>query len=160
MAHDKLQILKASPFAREMGDAELKHLADLIDVRDLADGEILVEEGKTDPNLFVVVSGLVAVAKRTPDGDWNTLHVLGPGDFVGELSFMDDEPRYAALRAQGKTTVFSLNRSRFELLVPAHPLVAYKAMRAIMRVVHHIQRRLSMQMVELSHYIYKAGGKY
>ncbi len=160
MPHDTLQILKASPFAREMKDDELKVLADLIDVHELADGEILVEEGHTDRNLYGVVKGVIAVAKHTPEGGWNVLHTLGYGDFVGELSFMDDEPRYAALRAQGPATVFSLNRGRFELLVPTHPLVVYKAMRAIMRVVHAIQRRLSMQMLELSHYIYKTGGKY
>ncbi len=33
-------------------------------------------------------------------------------------------------------------------------------MRAIILVVHQIQRRLSMQQAELSNYIYKQHGKY
>ena len=33
-------------------------------------------------------------------------------------------------------------------------------MRAIVRVAHQIQRRLSMQQTELSNYIYKQHGKY
>jgi hypothetical protein len=33
--------------------------------------------------------------------------------------------------------------------------VVYKTMRAIMRTAHAIQRRLSMQMIELSNYFFK-----
>ena len=36
----------------------------------------------------------------------------------------------------------------------------YRVMRAIIRTVHAIQRRLSMQQVELTNYIYKQHGKY
>jgi CRP/FNR family cyclic AMP-dependent transcriptional regulator len=36
----------------------------------------------------------------------------------------------------------------------------YRVMRAIIRVVHQIQRRLSMQQAELSNYIYKQHGRY
>jgi CRP-like cAMP-binding protein len=157
---DKFQILKKSPLAKEMTDDEVRVLADLIDVRTLEEGEVLLPEGSTDRNLYVVVSGVIEVAKCDQEGKWTVLHILGPEDLVGELSFMDDEPRYAALRAGAKTTVFSLSRGRFELLLHAHPLVVYKTMRAIMRTVHAIQRRLSMQMIELSNYFFKVHPKY
>jgi len=54
-------------------------LARLIEVRDLADGEVLIEEGARDSHLSVVVSGTVSVAKHTPGGGWNVLLMLRPG---------------------------------------------------------------------------------
>lgn len=156
----KLEILRASPLARELNDKECEVLARLITLHDLKDGEVLLREGQSDSNLYVVVSGEIAVGKPDDLGKWHTLHALVPGDFVGELSFMDNEPRFAALRAVGSTRVFSLNREKFETLLDSHPRIVYKAMRAIMRVVHAIQRRLSMNLVELQNYIYKVHGKY
>ncbi len=85
---------------------------------------------------------------------------LRAGDLAGELSFMDGEPRYASLIASGPTRVLVLDRPRFEELLQTHPIVVYKAMRAIMRVAHHVQRRLSLQMVDMQHYLYRTGGKY
>jgi len=156
----KFDLVKASALARELNDAECETLSRLITIHDLKDGEVLLREGQSDSNLYVVVSGEVAVSKQDEGDKWTILHALVPGDFVGELSFMDNEPRFAALRAVGTTRVFSLNREKFETLVDSHPRIVYKVMRAIMRVVHSIQRRLSMNLVELQNYIYKVHGKY
>jgi CRP-like cAMP-binding protein len=153
-------ILRNSPLGRELTDAEIDALAKLIVVRDLKDGEVLLPEGVSDSNMHVVVSGGIAVAKQGEGGKWNALHLLTPGDFVGELSFMDNAPHFAALVASGPTRVFSLSRDKFETLIDTHPRAVYKAMRTIMRVVHGIQRRLSMQMVEMQNYFFKTHGRY
>jgi CRP/FNR family transcriptional regulator, cyclic AMP receptor protein len=158
--HDKAAILGASPLAREMTPDEVAVLAALIQVRDLSDGEVLVGEGSRDSHLHVVVSGTVEVVTHAEGGGWNVLHALRPGDLVGELSFMDGEPRFAALVAVGPTRVFTLDRTQFETLLSTHPHVVYKAMRAIMRVTHGIQRRLSLQMREMQNYFLKTGGRY
>lgn len=159
-ATDKAAILKTSPLARELTDAEVAVLAGLINVRDFADGEVLVEEGSRDNHLHVVVTGAVSVAKHTPEHGWHVLQLLRPGDLAGELSFMDGDPRYAALVASGATRAFSLEREDLETLLETHPHVVYKAMRAIMRVAHTVQRRLSVQMLEMQNYFLKTGGRY
>jgi CRP-like cAMP-binding protein len=85
---------------------------------------------------------------------------MGSGDFVDELSFMDGSEHYASLVALGDTRVLGLKRETLESLLTSHPDIVYKVMRAIIRVVHQIQRRLSMQSAELTNYIYKQHGKY
>ena len=62
--------------------------------------------------------------------------------------------------AIGPTRVFGLEREKLEALLPVHPEIVYRVMRAIVRTVHEIQRRLSMQSVELTNYIYKQHGRY
>jgi CRP-like cAMP-binding protein len=89
-----------------------------------------------------------------------SLYRLEPGDLVGELSFMDDEPRFAALIASGRTEVLVLARGDFETLIEPSPQVVYKVMRAIMRVARRVQRRLSVQVREMENYIYRTGAKF
>jgi CRP-like cAMP-binding protein len=87
------------------------------------------------------------------------LHTLKPGDLVGELSFMDDEPRYGTLLASGPTKVLCLSRADFETLVETKPRVVYKVMRNIMRVAHRVQRKISWQLQDLQTYVYRTGAK-
>ena len=58
------------------------------------------------------------------------------------------------------STVFGLEREKLEALLDSQPQIVYCVMRAIVRVVHQIQRRLSMQQTELMNYIYKQHGRY
>jgi CRP-like cAMP-binding protein len=121
---------------------------------------VLVEEGESNSHLYVPVSGRISINKRDEHNEWTVLHTLRPGDLAGELSFMDGEPRFASLIASGPTRVLVIDRPKFEDLLPTHPVVVYKTMRAIMRVAHKVQHRLNMQMVDLQHYLYRTGGKY
>jgi CRP-like cAMP-binding protein len=157
---DSIEALKSSPLATEMDDAEVAALARVVELRDYADGDVLVREGESSPTLFVPLAGRIAVVKPDELGELNTLHMLGPGDLAGELSFMDGAPRYASMVASGPVKVLTLDRGRFEELLSSHPVAVYKAMRAIMRVAHRVQRRLSSQMVDMQHYLYRTGAKY
>ena len=56
--------------------------------------------------------------------------------------------------------LFGLERQRLEALLSTEPLIVYRVMRAIVRAVHEIQRRISMHATELTNYIYKQHGKY
>jgi len=153
-----IDALRSSPLGAELTPSESGVLAELVRVKTLADGEVLLPEGARDALLHIIVSGQIRVVKDTVHRR-ALLHTLEPGDLVGELSFMDDVPRYAALVASGATEVLSLERADLETLIEREPRVVYKVMRAIMRVAHRVQRRLSLQMRDLENYLYLTGGK-
>jgi CRP-like cAMP-binding protein len=157
----KIQLVRDSALAAELTAEQSAVLAELITVRDLAEGEILVDEGESDDHVHVVVSGALAVAKQMEAGQrWINLNVLTKGDLAGELAFMDGKPHYAALRATVPTRVFSLKREKLESLLDREPLIVYRVMRAIFRVVHGILHRMALQASELTNYIYKQHGRY
>lgn len=155
----KLELVRNSALAVELTGDQCAVLAELVSVRDLKDGEILVRQGASDSHLYAVVSGALAVARES-NGQWVNLHVLTKGDLAGELGFMDGRPHYAALRAAGPTQVLSLEREKLESLLERNPVVVYRVMRAILRVVHVILNRLAMQTSELTNYLFKVHGKY
>jgi hypothetical protein len=53
-----------------------------------------------------------------------------------------------------------LEREKLESLIETNPMVLYKVMCAIVRTVHRIQTRLSVQASELTNYIVKQHGRY
>jgi len=157
----KQLVVRDSVLAVELTLEQCAVLAGLVTVRDLADGEILVSEGASDDHVHVIVNGALAVAKQMqPGGEWINLHVLTKGDLAGELAFMDGKPHYAALRAAGPTRILSLKRERLESLLDREPLIVYRVMRAIFRVVHGLLHRMALHASELTNYIYKQHGRY
>lgn len=155
-----LEGLSKSKLAVELNDEERRVLAQAMSLRDLKQGEVLVHEGSADDHLYVVVGGVLGVVKDAGGEAEVTLNAIRPGSVVGELSFLDGATRYASLVALSDTQVLGLSRANLEGLLETRPKVVYHVMRAIVRVVHEIQRRLSMQTAELTNYLYKTHGRY
>ena len=155
-----LEGLSASKLAVELNDEECRVLAGAMTLRDLKHGEVLIREGSADDHLYVVVGGVLGVVKGAGLEEEVTLNAIRPGNVVGELSFLDGATRYASLVALSDTRVLGLSRADLEKLLDTKPKVVYHVMRAIVRVVHDIQRRMSMQTAELTNYLYKTHGRY
>ena len=155
-----LEGLSKSKLAVELNDEERRILAAAMTLRDLQHGAVLIREGSADDHLYVVASGVLGVVKGAGLEEEITINAIRPGDVVGELSFLDGATRYASLVALSDTRVLGLSRDALEGLLETRPKVVYHVMRAIVRVVHEIQRRLSMQTAELTNYLYKTHGRY
>ena len=155
-----LETLRASKLAAELTDEECRMLAEAMELRRLKEGDVLVREGQADEHFYLIVKGVLGVVKGAGTPEQVTLNTLAAGDFAGELSWLDGAKRYASLVALGETEVLGLERVKLEGLLTRDPMLVYRVMRAIIRAVHQIQYRLSMQQSELQNYIYKQHGKY
>jgi CRP-like cAMP-binding protein len=149
-----------SVLGKDLSGKECTKFKKLGKVRDLADGEVLIEEGAVDNSLHIVVDGNLAVTRQAAGGDWVTLHVLRKGELAGELGFIDGLEHSATLRAMGPATVFSLARDKFDPLLESDPHLVFSVMRAIIRGVHNTLRRMNLQQVELNNYITHQHGRY
>ncbi len=154
------EAVRSTKLAAELTDEQCRILAKLVTLRELKQGEVLVEEGAVDNHLYVILQGSLGVIKNADTDQALTINTLSQGDFIGEMGFMDGSVLYASKVALGATRVLGIEREKLESILQSHPEIVYRVMRAIIRVVHQIQRRLSMQQVELSNYIYKQHGRY
>lgn len=67
----------------------------------VAAGDTILTEGERSNHLFIIERGEVAILKTGPTlKDDRRIDTLGPGDLVGELSFIDGRPRSASARAE------------------------------------------------------------
>ena len=121
-----LEALRGSRLATELSDSEVRVLAEHLVFRDLQPGEVLVPEGTSDDHLYVIVRGALGVVRSAGTSESITLFALGAGDLVGELSFLDETPHYAALVAIGRRWFGSSARSS-SITAPS-PALVYRVM--------------------------------
>lgn len=113
-------------------------------------GEIIVEEGSTGEHLYVVGTGAAEVVKGLGSASETSLATLGPGDFFGEMSLIENETRSASVRAAvPETTVFALGRSHLARLARERPAEHHLVVVNIARVLSHRLRRLGDAYTEL-----------
>lgn len=156
----KGKYIRNSPLGLELTDGECNELAEIVSIHHLQPGDFLLKEGHKDDSLHVLVSGKLEVIKSDQGGGFVCLHILDQGDMAGELGFIDGNEHSASLRAITDSDVFTIHRDQFEELVPKNPALTYKSMRAIMRTVHSILRRMNYQHIQMSNYISKQNGRY
>ena len=148
-----------SPLGRELEADECQALADIMGVRDLEDGEILVKEGDEDSTLYLLTAGNLTVSSIL-DGKDVIVYSLKAGEVAGTRAFIDHAPRGATLKAAGASTVYTLSPADFDQLVEAHPRVVYKVMRGIFRITHANLMRMNLEAHQLENYVTKTGGRY
>ncbi|MBI3543833.1 MAG: Crp/Fnr family transcriptional regulator [Deltaproteobacteria bacterium] len=68
-------------------------------VRFVAKGQLLLEEGAKADCVYIVKRGQLSAFKRLPDGDKVVLGSIAVGEFVGEMAFVNGEPRTASVEA-------------------------------------------------------------
>ncbi len=154
------QVIQRSPLGRELSLAQCDKLAAVVSAQGLERGMFLLEEGHKDDAIHIITSGEMEVVKPAGGGDWVTLQVLREGDMAGAMGFIDGVEHTAGIRALGNSEVFSLTRRDLEALLEQDPQLVYQVMRAIIRTVHTILRRMNLQYVEMSNYITKQHGRY
>jgi CRP-like cAMP-binding protein len=100
--------------------------------REFADTDLIFHEGDDSREMYVVVSGEVAVTKKSPKGDV-TLAVLKKGDFVGEMSLLESLPRSATARARGTTKLLVIHPGGFLLKIRRDPTFAFEMLQTLSR---------------------------
>ena len=154
------KLIGRSSVCSEITEDEARILAGIMAVRELKDGELLVNEGETDHTLYILTDGKLGVISATADGRQNLVHTMTAGECAGTRAFVDRSPRKATLRALGDATVYMLTPEAFDTVVDANPRLAYKVMRALFRVTHSNLMRMNQESQQLSNYIHKTQGRY
>jgi putative iron-dependent peroxidase len=135
--HDgKSVVLGGVPLFRSLDEAHLRRLTELGTDVHAADGDVLVRQGETGNEFFVVITGSVVVER-----EGQRLARLGPGDFLGEIALIDGRPRTATAIADGETQLFVLDHRHFDTLLDEFPGVGRQIARAL---VDRIRRTVTV----------------
>lgn len=98
------------PLFRYLTEDERQRVESIGEVKTIAQGGYLIRASEIDSTLFTIEDGhLDIVAWR--DGAEVVVATVGPGDVLGEVSFIDDSPRTVAVRAgEGDAVVRAWNK--------------------------------------------------
>jgi CRP-like cAMP-binding protein len=122
----KVELLRNVPLFAGCSQGELRLLAAIADELDLAEGTVLVREGATAREFFVLVEGSVRVTK-----DGTKLADLGPGDWLGEIAILARVPRTATATARSAVRTLVIREQDFRNLVVTMPSIALKVLTSV-----------------------------
>lgn len=81
--------------------------------RKLVKGQILFEEGDTGTEAFLISTGVIEIYRR--GAVEQILATLGPGELLGEMSLIDDQPRAASARAAENADLIVLSKDSLKV---------------------------------------------
>lgn len=82
-------------------------------IKTLETNEYLVREGEESQDMYYLQSGTLAVVKRKGDKT-QQIGTIYSGEIVGEMSFLDEEPRSASVKAVTDCTLTVIPRAKFD----------------------------------------------
>src|SRR5215213_11520330 len=106
------ELRQVSLFA-DLSDEELGQLYAMSRTVSFNSGELVFEEGSPGDALYVVLDGELEVSKRQGGQDV-VLAVRGVGDFIGEMSILEQAPRSASVRTLQETRLLMISQAAFD----------------------------------------------
>ena len=118
-------LLKGVDLFSDLTEEQLGLLANLVVVQDFNRDETVVLEGDCSMKaLYLIASGTVQVYMTGVDGRETILSFLERGDFFGEMSLIDGEPRSASVRTVTDAQLMIIHREPFLTLIRQTPEIA------------------------------------
>jgi AAA family ATP:ADP antiporter len=123
----KLSVMERVLFLRkvrlfgELTPADLKHVAASASEHLFPDREVIAEQGEVGDEMHIVVSGEIRVVLGTERELQVEVARRRPGDCVGEMAIVSEEPRMASLVASGDVRTLSIDHRRFQRILKERP---------------------------------------
>jgi signal-transduction protein with cAMP-binding, CBS, and nucleotidyltransferase domain len=116
--------LNKSRLFADLSAADIAIIVGACEERLLMAGEELFTEGAAGDSIWIIHSGRVEVYKNIRGDVDRTLASLGPGEIIGEMSFIDQSRRSAGARTSEASEFLLLSAEAFRTIQADHPAIA------------------------------------
>ena len=128
-------LLKRVAIFRDLDADELKQVADVCKEEKFVSSEYIFREGEHGNRLYLIVDGEVRISRDVPGSGEEALAVLKAGALFGEMAVFDRTERSTHAISNGGTTVLTISRADFEMLLDFNRELAYKVLWACVRLL-------------------------
>ncbi len=137
-------MLNVIPLFNNLSPAQLDSVGAHMTMRTAEKGEVILREGEVAETIFIIIAGQVKVyMSDEPDTHREVIvSTLGPGDFFGEISLFDQEPRTANVAALERTYMQTLSYETFSRVLEQSPDIARKMMATMAARLRHADRQI------------------
>ncbi len=120
---NRANLLENIEFFKGMSKSELTELAGMMKQSKVKKNTVIINQGDLSRSLFVIVYGRLKAYATDEDGNQTLFTFFNSGDYFGELSLLDEEPRSATVQTLEDCTVLHLDHDMFKGFVCAYPNV-------------------------------------
>ena len=115
---------------------ELEKVARASDEITMTAGTLIVDQGQTGREAFVILDGEVIVKRNG-----RKVATLGAGDMVGELSLLDHGPRTATVVCDTDCTLLVIDQRRFLGVIDQVPAISHKLLASLATRIRDLDRQ-------------------
>lgn len=124
-------------------------------------GELIYTPGDLSKNLYVVYQGKIKISRISEEGKEQVIRVVGPGDFMGELSLFSSLPMTDFSEAIEKTSICMIDGKVLKDLMTTHPQIMFKIMDELskrLEIIESLLEDINLHSVEwrLAQYLLKS----
>lgn len=134
--------LRAVPLFSQLREDDIESIGDVARERSYPKNSVIVFEEDPGDALYAVLSGQVKVVLVGEDGREVILSTLSKGDFFGEMSLIDDEPRSAHVIAMEDSNLLVVRREDFHKQLEETPRIAIGLLRALCKRLRHADSKI------------------
>jgi CRP/FNR family cyclic AMP-dependent transcriptional regulator len=137
-----LELLRRVPLFAALTPVQAESIADAIVKKRFKRGEVVVGQGKKSDALYIILTGRARVLSKDERGREVILATLQPGDYIGEMSLIDDEPHSATVSTEVQTDVLMLGRAAFSRCLPESASMSHNIMRGLVQRLRQADRKI------------------
>ncbi len=141
---DRLLLVRGVPIFQELRDDFLVRLASIMEEHAFNPKEVVFTQGQEGRSVYVVAGGRV----RVHIGDQD-LVILKKGEFFGEMSLFDSEPRSATVTALEACDCLVLTQQQLYEAIDETPEIALNIIRILSRRIRDLNFKLNAKDNEL-----------
>ena len=132
---------KVSIFSH-MKKPDLHRVAELAQHHLFHDGDLIIREGDRDRRLFIIVNGEAEVIKNLGEKNEKRVRTLGPYNYFGEMSLIDDLVRSASVVAKKETQALSLDQWDLRQEIEKYPAMAFELLQELSQRIRAIEKTM------------------
>ena len=117
-------VLAGLPLFSDLAEADIRSVSAAMRRRRYPKGSLIHASGAMGADFYIIESGRVTIQLTSEGGEVLTLRLLGPGDFFGEISLLDDEPWYGDATALDDCQLLLLAKRDFLVILDKYPSVS------------------------------------
>ncbi len=124
--NSKIDLIKGVPLFSAASKQELAEIASIADEIDLPEGKVLIKEGDSGREFFVLVDGTAEVERGG-----KKVALIGPGDFFGEIALISKTPRNATITTTSAVRALVITDRAFRTLLDHAPQIQIAVLTAL-----------------------------
>jgi len=114
-------IIRNIPLFSGLSREDIAKILGKLEERSFSSGATIFSQGDQGDAFYLIQSGAVQVVLESAGGRSESIAVLGPQDWFGEMALLSEDPRSATIIAVKDSTVWRLSREDWDELIEKHP---------------------------------------
>ena len=137
-----LDLIRRVPLFTMLTPTQAESLASAVDKRRFRRGELIVEQGKKCDALYIILAGRARVVVTDSKAREVILATLHPGDHIGEMSLIDQEPHSANVEAEVQTDALVLGGDDFTRCLLENSSTVAAVMKGLVQRLRSADRKI------------------